>query len=160
MWLLRYGDFLLGIGWVLLYIMMKTFLHQGRWFRTWRFLLGAIPLAFVGSWVPQWPAFLGSATLAQHPLWHSVLPYGVVALLWHRFGVAPARDDRQGQCLVAGAHTGFALGFAAYLLLQTAQSGELLWLSSSTARAAWLWGNLIILGFLGWFPPYLGDKTV
>jgi hypothetical protein len=159
MWVIvHYGDFVLSLVLFVTFIIAKNLCRQGKTLTHLLFFLAAIPFLYLGSRLPDEPWRLFDVIdVPRSPLFHSILPYLVLAALWQRFGVVPTRRNLTGRRLVAAVHVGVALGLAANLILDIVHHNDLQWLPSREWQQVWLGGNLLLLGVTAWTPPHLGS---
>ena len=101
-------------------------------------LVVVVPMALLGTWVPDWDLILGIG-FHRAPFTHSVLP---VLLLW------PLRQTETGKTVIVG----MALGVGSHLLWDTIDYGNVTMIPGGLADRLFLLGNMAIcLGIACWF---------
>ena len=116
-------------------------------------LVATVPVLYLGTALPDWDISVFGIGGHRNPLFHSALPYFVLAWLWRKVGLAEAASTMGGAQLDVAVHVGLTLGLASHLVLDVWQYGDVRWLPGGTLDRLWLSGHALLLGLVAWFFP-------
>lgn len=156
----RFWHFWCGIAFFVVYLLLKQQFRQSRIFLHPLFLAVALPMLYLGTALSDWDIrFLGIGG-HRNPIFHSAIPYLILAYLWGKIGYHPTADELTGQRLVVGAHVGLAIGLCSHMVLDIAQYGDVRWIPGGQLDRLWLAGNAVLLGLAAWYPRYIPRPSV
>lgn len=148
----RFAHFVWGVVCWVVYVWLSTRRGDRRLLHPLA-LLVTVPVLYLGTALPDWDITVLGIGGHRNPLFHSALPYFVLAWLWRTVGLAEAMANVGGAYLDMAVHVGLALGLASHLLLDVWDYGDVRWLPGGTLDRLWLGGHAVLLGLVAWYPP-------
>jgi hypothetical protein len=123
----------------------KTLLHPVA-------LVLAVPVVYLGTALPDWDIWLLGIGRHRNPIFHSAIPYFLLAWVWRKAGLEGGMQRLGGARVNMAWHIAFSIGLASHLLLDIWQYGDVRWITGRTLDRLWLGGHAVLLAFVVWFP--------
>lgn len=148
----RFWHFWVGIAFLIVYLLGKYTHLEGRILMHPLALALLLPAIYLGTALPDWDIWLLGIGAHRNPIFHSALPYLLVALVWRLADGDTKLQSPLHVRLALAAQVGFVLGLCSHLLLDIVQYGDIRWITGNTAGKLWLLVHSIVLAFIAWFP--------
>lgn len=155
----RFWHFWAGVAFLVVYLLAKQRQIEGRILMHPLGLALLIPATYLGTVLPDWDIKLLGIGAHRNPIFHSALPYFLVALLWRFAGGNRWIQSPLAVRLIVGAQVGFGLGLCSHLVLDILQYGDVRWLSGDTLGKLWLAIHSVLLALVAWAPRYARSST-
>lgn len=122
-------------------------------------LLITVPVVYLATTLPDWDLWLLGIGRHRNPLFHSAIPYFLLAWLWRKSGAESVAQMLGGVGLATALYVGFSVGLASHLLLDVWQYGDVRWIRGRTLDKLWLASHAVLLLGVAWAPhAWLGRR--
>jgi hypothetical protein len=148
----RFWHFWVGVALLIVYLLAKSQHLEGRILMHPLALALLLPVTYLGTTLPDWDIWLLGIGAHRNPIFHSALPYFLVALGWRLVGGDAWLRSPLAVRLATAAQVGFVLGLCSHLLLDVVQYGDVRWITGNTWGKLWLAIHGAVLLLIAWFP--------